>query len=186
MSKSDGIRHFFCYLWASLIFSKEMEERIILSKFNEHDFESYYRLVGNEQVMAMVTERAIPTTEAQEDFQKLIQTNHQYEAFGNFKVFSKATQTFLGLAKLELLSEERGEVELGYLLLPEHWGKGYGSEIAKLLVNRAKENQALKIIKAIIDPNNIASKKILLKQGFVSVFVGDMDGLPGEILELAK
>ena len=37
---------------------------------------------------------------------------------------------------------------------------------------------------AIIDPKNIASKKILEKQGFVHQEFRDFDGLPGEILVL--
>jgi hypothetical protein len=40
------------------------------------------------------------------------------------------------------------------------------------------------VFKAIIDPNNIPSRKILMNVGFTSEFIGDMDGLPGEILNL--
>lgn len=37
---------------------------IKVEKFNEHDFINYYDLVGNEKVMQMITERAIPIDEA--------------------------------------------------------------------------------------------------------------------------
>jgi RimJ/RimL family protein N-acetyltransferase len=39
---------------------------------------------------------------------------------------------------------------------------------------------------AIIDPKNIASRKILTSQGFIHKAFKDYDGLPGEILELKQ
>jgi len=45
---------------------------IKLEKFHRHDFKLYYQLVGNEKVMAMITERAIPEEEAMKDFQLLV------------------------------------------------------------------------------------------------------------------
>lgn len=41
---------------------------LTLRKFAPHDFEDYFRLVGNAQVMAKITERALPRDEAKEDF----------------------------------------------------------------------------------------------------------------------
>ncbi|MDV2887909.1 GNAT family N-acetyltransferase, partial [Alkalihalophilus pseudofirmus] len=73
------------------------------------------------------------------------------------------------------------EAEIGYMILPKYWGKGYGSTIAKQLIESAKQTN-LNILKAIIDPKNIPSRKILIKQGFSSEKVCEIDGLPGEIL----
>ena len=67
------------------------------------------------------------------------------------------------------------------MILPEHWGKRYGSRIAKELINIAKQTD-INVLKAIIDPNNIPSRKILLHVGFTSEKVCEIDGLPGEIL----
>ncbi len=67
------------------------------------------------------------------------------------------------------------------MILPQHWGKGYGTEIAGALAAKAGE-AGVKQLKAIIDPHNIPSRKILLKHGFVSEKVCEIGGLPGEIL----
>jgi len=45
----------------------------------------------------------------------------------------------------------------------------------------AKSDPELNRIYAIIDPDNTASRKILLKNGFVSEEVGKIDGLPSEV-----
>lgn len=154
-----------------------------MQKFvSDEDFEDYFSLVANEKVMAMVTERAIPLEEARNDFKLLLYKNEKHEEFGNFKVLERATNNFIGLGKLEINENDFNEAELGYLLLPEFWGKGYGSEIAEILLNKAEELKLLHRIIAIIDPKNIASKKILLKNNFISEKICEIDGLPGEIL----
>ncbi|KZD29259.1 Acetyltransferase GNAT family [Bacillus cereus] len=67
------------------------------------------------------------------------------------------------------------------MILPLHWGKRYGSSIAKELMNIGKQTD-VNVLQAIIDPNNIPSRKILLSVGFTSEKVCEIDGLPGEIL----
>ncbi len=108
--------------------------------------------------------------------------NKNHKDFGSFKVFERDTNNFIGLGKLAINEEDLSEAEIGYLLLPEFWGKGYGSEIASLMLEKAEESKTLNRITAIIDPNNLASKKILLNNGFISEKICEIDGLPGEIL----
>ena len=149
-----------------------MTSRIYLEKFtSDEDFEYYFSLVSNEKVMAMVTERAIPLDEARSNFKLLLEKNKRHKEFG----------IFIGLGKMAVDKDKPDEAELGYLLLPEFWGKGYGSEIARLLLEKARESKVLRRITAIIDPKNTASKKILLNNGFISEKICEIDGLPGEI-----
>ncbi|MDM5188700.1 GNAT family N-acetyltransferase [Bacillus sp. DX4.1] len=150
-------------------------------KFEAIDFKDYFQLVSNEQVMAQITERAIPLEEAQVNYRKLLERNEKYEIYGSYKVYDSVTDKFIGLGHLTLNENETEEAEIGYMILPEYWGKGYGSTIAKQLIELAKQTK-LNILKAVIDPENIPSKKILIKQGFTSEKVCEIDGLPGEIL----
>lgn len=161
-----------------------MERRIYLEKFMPKDFDKYYELVGNEKVMAMITERAIPLDEAREWFNSLLCSNELHKCFGNFKVMEASTKKFIGFAKLKVKEKNSTETELGYMLLPSYWGQGIGSEVAELLILKAKQEKQLNKITAIIDPNNIASRKILINNEFVSETVCEMDGLPAEILSL--
>ncbi|RQO70677.1 GNAT family N-acetyltransferase [Pedobacter sp. KBW06] len=160
-----------------------MTNRIYLKKFSAYtDFSDYYLLVSNEQVMAMVTERGLPMEEATAEFENVLKRNEKYPDFGRFKIFDSATDQFIGLGKMDLSDTVTGEAELGYLLLPEYWGKGYGTEIAQHLMALAESSPFLHKITAIIDPANAASRKILINQGFVSEQIAEIDGLPGEIL----
>ena len=154
---------------------------LIFNKFETKDFNDYFKLVSNEQVMAQITERAIPLDEAQVNYQKLLQRNGKYEIFGSYKVHDSMTKEFIGLGHLTLNENKTQEAEIGYMLLPEYWGKGYGNTIAKQLIELAKETKVT-VLKAIIDPENIPSRKILIKQGFTSEKICKIDGLPAEIL----
>lgn len=155
--------------------------KLTFKKFEENDLKDYFKLVSSEQVMAQITERAIPLKEAQVNYQKLLKRNENYENFGSYKVFDSVTGEYIGLGHLTLNENETEQAEIGYMLLPEYWGKGYGNTIAEQLIELAKKTKINKL-KAIIDPENIPSKKILIKQGFTSEKICEIDGLPGEIL----
>ena len=161
-------------------------EEFILTPFvdNELDFSHYYQLVGNAAVMAMITERALPADEARADYAKLLHINGKHPQFGNFKILDRDSGAFIGLGKLEFGEEQADAAELGYIIIPERQGQGIAGKIAKGLIAYAREQTEVSKLFAIIDPNNMPSRKILLNNGFVSIEVLLMDGLPGEILEL--
>ncbi|EJS06211.1 MULTISPECIES: GNAT family N-acetyltransferase [Bacillus] len=155
--------------------------KLHFKKFEATDFNPYFQLVSNERVMAQITERAIPLEEAQNDYEKLLRRNEKHKLFGSYKVYDSATNEFIGLGHVTVNEDNVKEAEIGYMILPEHWGKRYGSAIAKELINIAKQTD-VSVLKAIIDPSNTPSRKILLNVGFTSEKVCEIDGLPGEIL----
>lgn len=157
-----------------------MSKNIYLEKFTFDDFDKYYELLSNEDVMAMITERAIPL----ENFKLVLNNNQMHEVFGNFKVMETYTNKFIGSALLKIKEKNSSEAQLGYMLLPDYWGNGIGSEVARMLIEKAKGEKQLIEITAIIDPNNIASRKILINNGFKSIKVCEIGGLPGEILNM--
>ena len=154
-------------------------ERLLLEKFREWDFDDYYRLAGNELVMRMVTGSALSRQEAEEKFERFLAVNRSQEELGYFAVRTIAANSFVGMGKIVLTDPE--EAEIGYLLLPESWGKGYGGEIARHLVKFAPGLPSLRTLSAIIDPANSASKRILKKLDFRLVYAGEMDNLPAEL-----
>lgn len=160
-----------------------MNKKVFFEKFTTDDFNSYFKLVSNYEVMKMITEKGLTYEEALKDFSKIIETNSIHPILGTYKVFNLAND-FIGLAKLEIREIKDTEAELGYMLLPNYWGMGVGSSIAEELIKLAKEQKKLKKLTAIIDPINMASRKILIKNNFISKEFKNFDGLPGEFLEL--
>ena len=61
-------------------------QKLYFTKFEETDFNLYFQLVSNEQVMEQITERTIPLDEAQNEFTSLLKRNENHQLFGSYKV----------------------------------------------------------------------------------------------------
>ena len=156
--------------------------RLISEKFKTGDFDNYFGLVSNEDVMKMISGKAISPEEAQTNFEKILSINDLNSEIGYYTVRKKETDEFIGLYKIIMI--ENGEAEIGYSLLPDFWNMGYGSEISEELVKYAKTIPQINCLVAITDPENYASKRILKKSGFKSVKICEIDNLPSEIFKL--
>lgn len=160
-----------------------MESRIRFDKFSSDDeFHYFLDLASNEKVEVMNYGRVFTLEEAKQMYEGMLKQNKMHENFGYFKVFEKTSNIFIGLGALTVNDNlTHGEIE--YMLLPEYWNKGFGSEIARELLKKAEETKSILEVTATIDPNNIGSKKILLNNGFVSFKLSQNldDGSPIEI-----
>ena len=87
----------------------------------------------------------------------------------------EASGTTIGHAAL--LRGEREEVELGFVLRPEAWGRGFATEIARALVAEALISHPGITIIATVDIDHAASIRVLEKAGLVLTGEGsDEDG----------
>jgi RimJ/RimL family protein N-acetyltransferase len=59
----------------------------------------------------------------------------------------------------------RGEADLGYMLARRHWGHGYGTELARALVEFGFETLALRRMSAIVAVENERSRRVLENAG---------------------
>ena len=60
---------------------------------------------------------------------------------------------------------DNGKVQLGYVISPVHWGKGYTTEACMRLLSIVKNMSGLYRIGTFVDAENIASIRVLLKCG---------------------
>jgi ribosomal-protein-alanine N-acetyltransferase len=156
--------------------------RALIKKLTENDFDFYFSLYGTEEVMRFISGKPYTRDKALERFNEVIAINLKEEKTGYFKVSLKETNKPVGVAKIVMTGDD--EAEMGYVFSPEHWGKGFGGEISAGLVGYAKNIPEIKSLVAITDPENTASKKILLNCGFIMTEMCIMDGMPGEIYRL--
>lgn len=60
----------------------------------------------------------------------------------------------------------RGEVEVGYGIVPSRQGRGYATEAVQAMVTMAWAHPAVTAVLAGTDPGNVASQRVLDKAGF--------------------
>ena len=59
---------------------------------------------------------------------------------------------------------DKESVEIGWVLLPDYWGRGYASALTDRLINRARQEQKGVVIECA--PAQEATKRIAVKKGF--------------------
>ncbi len=79
-----------------------------------------------------------------------------------------------------------GDVEVGYFLTPEAWGKGYATEACRRIVRFAFEKSPLTEIVATFEKGNIASQNVLEKTGFVNCGMRRCYGVDGVDFRLSR
>lgn len=155
-------------------------ERLRLSPFVESDLDIAIEILTDPEVMKYVSETF--TKERVVEELPLEMRRAGGGCIGNWCVTEKATGEKLGTAVILPLPIEEadtnwdlvqgldipeGEMEIGYMLKPSAWGKGYGTEIARCLVRFAFEDTLLQEVVAVTDPENLASQKVLTNAGLL-------------------
>lgn len=59
--------------------------------------------------------------------------------------------------------------EIGFILHPDAWGRGFASEAVAAVLDRAFDTHELKTVTADVDPRNAASLRLLARLGFEEV-----------------
>jgi RimJ/RimL family protein N-acetyltransferase len=71
----------------------------------------------------------------------------------------------IGTGALWVRNVEHGQGELGYFLHPDHWGRGYATEAARLLLGFGFAELRLHRVFATCNPHNVVSARVLEKIG---------------------
>ena len=124
------------------------------------------------------------TTEAALEHIRWI-NNRAYENRLVFNLYIWVTQlnVCIGRVYIHAKPELNGEVEIGYGISEAYRNNGYTTEAAKALVQYAFEKAGQDALAAIVKPENIASRRVLEKLGFVyrnNRMVTDDDGVDRE------
>lgn len=99
--------------------------------------------------------------------------------FGLWMLKDSETGSVIGRAVLRHLDVEGvDEVETGYGFLPDYWGRGLATEIARACVDIGHRRLGLPSVVAIALPTNGASQRVLLKSGLVYERAITHEGLP--------
>lgn len=135
---------------------------ITLVKYIEDDFDSFKRMVSDEETMRFITGIVWTEDDARIQFDAMLQMNTQQEKLGFFKVLNLKNE-FIGNCSLEYYKYDAAILEIGYVLKREFWRMGYGTAILQQLVYKANNSYPSMDVIAIIDTENEASRKLLCK-----------------------
>ena len=88
-------------------------------------------------------------------------------ANGSYELAVIARRSGRLIGTCELIRGPRRSGEIGYLLGPRHWGRGYATEIVHALVTFGLDGLGLRSLHATVALQNGRSRRVLHKCGFV-------------------
>ena len=80
-----------------------------------------------------------------------------------------------GLTELYDYKPSGKVISIGYRLRPEYWGKGIATSLASALLDFIKNETEVELITAHVLPDNKASAKSILKNGFEYLLTKEED-----------
>ena len=147
-------------------FPKLESERLIYRSFHETDALKLFELRSDEKVMNYMD---VYKHQSVEDATKMIEgINSSFaEKKGvNWVLEEKSSKRFIGYFGFWRLMKDHCRAEIGYVLSPDFWRKGYMSETMNTLADFGFNKLGLHSIEANVNPKNKSSIKLLEKSGF--------------------
>ena len=159
--------------------------KIRLEKYNPTDFNEYFKLVQDDELMKYISGKGLEEEQANHKFTSILEKSSVHDKLGYFKVYDEK-DALLGDCKIVYNNHLENSLEIGYIIKKEFWKKGIGSMICNELISSAENNFPTHEIIAVIDPDNIASRKLLEKFNFESYWKGIENDLPTEKLKMKQ
>lgn len=146
-----------------------VNEIIVLRQVNpEQDCEKYFEIYSDADALKYYLGYGKPPANL-EQAKKIIQ--NQINAFEkcreyNWTIADRNTDEVLGRIILSDLQNNNTAANIGYFLDRKYWNKGIMTECVRAVVKFGFESLELERIFTSVEPNNIASIKVLEKNGF--------------------
>ena len=165
-------------------------ERLILRELLPSDAKSMFLLDSNPNVHKHLGNNPVKSIEECRNYIENIRNQYIQNGTGRFAVVLKETNEVIGWAGIKYITEpENNHVnfyDLGYRLQENHWGKGYGFEVAKAWLDFGFNKMNITKMYASTHIENMGSRRILEKIGMKLVSEFDWDGIPCVWFELDK
>jgi RimJ/RimL family protein N-acetyltransferase len=148
-------------------------ERLILRPLCKNDIDAIYRMRSDADIMRYIREPQNRDESA--NWVELVSSRWAAEQIGFCAIIEKSSHEFAGWCGLWQL-KETGEIEIGYAVGKQFWGKGYASEAATEFLAYAFERLEVEKIVAVARPENAASRRVMEKLGMHYDYTGEFYG----------
>lgn len=142
-------------------------ERLILRKITHADDDAMYEIRTDDRHYQFIGNPTKPTKkEVVEKVQRAIDLHAENNGI-SWGITLKGNPKAIGSVDYWRMIKAHHRCEIGYMLHPDHYQQGIMYEALMATINYAFKNIKLHTIEANISPQNIASRKLVEKCGFV-------------------
>ena len=142
--------------------------RLRLRLLTENDTEAAFRILSNPISMKYYGTAPHKDVEyTRKQYIHLMISRFKYRDAVSFVVTLKETDAYIGHINLVQFDRSFHFAEVAYIIDPEYWGKGYGTEALGRAVEFLLKDFKVHKIRASVFSKNLASKRVLEKLGFI-------------------
>jgi ribosomal-protein-alanine N-acetyltransferase len=142
-------------------------ERLMLHQLSEIHSESMFRLRGNAQAMQYIGKPALTSEAEALELIEAYERNLREHIGITWGISQRDSFGLIGTIGYHRMDLPNHRAEIGYMLHPDYWAKGIMSEALPNIIKHGFQVIRFHSIEAKISPENEASRKVLLKHGFV-------------------
>jgi ribosomal-protein-alanine N-acetyltransferase len=139
--------------------------RLLLSRMRHDDLTDLVRMYADAHVMA--TLGGVRSAEWVKEYLDKQIAHWQEFGFGFWTLREPDSGRFVGRGGLRHATLDCGiEIEVGYALMSEFWGRGLATELAVESVRVGLGELQLRTLVCFTQPTNVASRRVMEKAGF--------------------
>ncbi|HET9825250.1 MAG TPA: GNAT family N-acetyltransferase [Chitinophagaceae bacterium] len=142
-------------------------ERLALRKISEDDMEEIYFLRSDRQVLQFLDRDPIRSIDDATQWIQMIDEGIRTNQYIAWAITLKNEQKLIGTISFWNVKKEHHRAEIGYALHPLFQGKGLMQEAMTPVLDYGFKQMKLHSVEANVNPNNVASIKLLEKNNFV-------------------
>jgi len=142
-------------------------DRLLLRRVDSNDVNEIFAIRSDPETMKYIPRPLVENVEQAQAHIDMISDKIENNEGINWAITVKDHPKLIGIIGHYRIKPEHYRAEIGYMLHPDFHGKGYITEAIEKVVAFGFDKMKLHSIEAIIDPENIASEKVLEKNGFV-------------------
>jgi ribosomal-protein-alanine N-acetyltransferase len=141
-------------------------ERLRLRQLAHDDAEAIMALFSSPEVLRFLNQPPTDTPEKAIELIDWLNGLYQKHEGVTWAITLKTDDQVIGSCGCVAWDRENRHVDIGYHVLPLHWGHGYATEAARAVVRWCFDHLDVHRIQADCTDGNIASERVLLKCGF--------------------
>ena len=149
-------------------------DRLILRNFTYEDKNEFYSITRDTKLYETLPEDHMYSMNEISEIIDWFISQYDNNSLKNIPKFTlaiilKEGNKLIGNIGIGHYSNDKSKMEIFYFINSEYWNKGYVSEAAEAFLKYVKENKLVTSLVGTVVQHNIASRKILLKNGFIKI-----------------
>lgn len=153
-------------------------ERTIFSVLEEKDLPDMTVMAGEPDTFRFIKKLRVMTAEEYQRFLRLKLEQIRLKTGYHWAVRLKEDGSFVGAVNLNPIGGTP-RLQIGCQLKRQYWGQGFASELTKRVLEFAIGEAGLKEVYGVFEKENIVSRRLLAKLGFV--WIEDLNQLDVEV-----